>query len=111
MYTEYKFLKTWWKGAVLVFAVWLILLMVQSAVQKRLSRSASNIVQLIFLLAALAGLYFSFTDFRDSISHRWLGTRFHNGVYLFWFGWIVISVYLLIKKRDVNELNSLQTRL
>ena len=99
VYTEYKFLKTWWKGAILVFIVWLILLGIQSYLSKKVSKATSNIIQAALLIVALAGLYLSYSDFRNSLSHRWLGERFHLGVYLFWLGWIAISIFVLVRKK------------
>ena len=99
-YTQYKLFKTWWKSALLVFIVWVILFAIQSAFQKRLSKTAANIMNGSLLIIAAAGLYLSYSDFHSSLSHRWLGQRFHLGVYLFWLGWIGISIFLLLKKKD-----------
>lgn len=103
MYTEYKFLKSWWQGALLVFIVWMIFLFIQSMVLAKAQKATSNIVQVIALLIAVMGLFFSYSDFRNSISHRWLGERFHLGVYLFWIGWIIISVYQLVKQKTMLD--------
>ncbi len=103
MYTEYRFLKSWWKGALLVFIVWMILLLIQSTIFNKARKAASRMVQVIALLIAVAGLIFSYSDFRNSISHRWLGERFHLGVYMFWLGWVVISVFLLLERRTNIE--------
>lgn len=99
-YTKYKFLKTWWKGALIVFFVWIILFAIQSALNKKGIKKRVLLINAVCLLLAIIGLYFSYADFRNALSHRWLGERFHLGVYLFWLGWIGISVYQLIKKRD-----------
>jgi hypothetical protein len=101
-YTQYKFLKTWWKGALLVFIVWAILFTVQSYFGKRASKATSNIINCAALIIAIIGLYLSYADFRNSLSHRWLGERFHLGVYLFWLGWIAISIFMLLKKREAG---------
>jgi hypothetical protein len=98
-YTEYKFLKSWWKGALLLFIVWLILFVVQSVLYKRSGRITATIVQVVGLLLAIGGLFFSYLDFRNTISHRWLGERFHLGVYLFWLVWMAISVFILVKEK------------
>ena len=92
-YHEYKFLKVWWKGALIVFVVWMIVWLVQSVLRKKLTASGRNLMHGIFLMLAIAGMYFSFSDFRHTISHRWLGERFHLGVYLFWIVWIGITIY------------------
>lgn len=106
-YTQYGFLKSWWKGALLVFIVWMILFLIQWLLLNRARKATANIVQVAALLVAVAGLFFCYSDFRNTISHRWLGERFHLGVYLFWLGWIVISVFILLSKRTerVNAIN------
>jgi hypothetical protein len=101
MYTEYQFLKTWWKGGLLVFIVWLILFVFQSVVRKRVGQSPSNVVGGVMAIIAIAGLLLSYSDFTNTLSHRWLGTRFHLGVYLFWLGWIGIPVFLFFNKTPV----------
>ncbi len=93
-YHEYRFLKVWWKGALIAFVVWMIIWIVQSVFRKKLTISGRNLMHSIFLIVAVAGLYFSFSDFRHTISHRWLGERFHLGVYLFWIVWIGITIYV-----------------
>jgi hypothetical protein len=106
IYTEYKFLKSWWKAALLVYIVWLVVYFVQLYFSRKVSKVSSNLINLAALSVAVAGLYFSYADFRNSISHRMLGERFHLGVYLFWLGWITISVLLLInKKMEATETN------
>lgn len=108
VYKEYRFLKTWWKGALVVFAVWMILLIVQAIVERKLSKQQAIIVHIICILLALAGLYFTYLDFQNTTSHRWLKERFHIGAYLFWIGWIIISVFFMAQKRKLPiESNSI----
>ncbi|HRO43948.1 MAG TPA: hypothetical protein PL009_14020 [Flavipsychrobacter sp.] len=99
-YQQYQFLKVWWKGALLVFAVLIFLYAVQSFVQRRATNSIAKVVHLFALVAALVGLYLTYDDFRNTTSHRWLGERFHIGAYLFWIGWMVISVYMLLTNNN-----------
>lgn len=99
VYKEYKFLKTWWQGALAVFVVWMIVLIIQSIVEKKLSKQKATIVHVIFILLALVGLYFTYSDFQHTTSHRWLKERFHIGAYLFWLGWIIISVFCIVQKK------------
>jgi hypothetical protein len=99
VYKEYRFLKTWWKGALTVFIVWMILLIIQLIIERKLSKQKAIVVHVIFILLALAGLYFTYSDFQNTTSHRWLKERFHIGAYLFWLGWIIISVFCMIQKR------------
>lgn len=95
MHKDLKFLKVWWKDSLLLFGVWIVLFGLQGLAAKRLPRKSSWLVQLICLLVAAAGLYFTYADFRADISHRLLGERFHLGAYTFWLGWMAISIYYL----------------
>lgn len=99
-YEQYDFLKDWWKGAILVFAVWIFLYALQSLIQRVASHTVSIVVDVAALLAALVGLYLTYDDFRRDLSHRWLGERFHIGAYLFWIGWMIISIYLLLTRKN-----------
>lgn len=106
-YQEYNFLKIWWKGAGLIFFLLTGLYGLQSLIHKTTGKRTSTAVHIFALLVALAGLYFSYRDFRHDFSHRLLGERFHIGVYLFWIGWMVISIYLLLtgKHEKAEEKN------
>jgi heme A synthase len=99
-YQEYRFLKTWWKGALAVFIVWMIILAAQAFVEKKLPKAKAVIVHVIFILLALLGLYFTYSDFQNTTSHRWLKEKFHIGAYLFWLGWIIISAFSIVQKKE-----------
>lgn len=108
VYKEYHFLKTWWKGALAVFVVWIILLVIQSIIERKLSKQKAIIAHVIFIILALVGLYFTYSDFQHTTSHRWLKERFHIGAYLFWLGWIIISAFCIVqKKEDILEEKSI----
>ena len=104
-YQQYEFLRVWWQGALLVFCFWIFLYAIQSLVQKIASPGISKIVDILAIVAALIGLYLTYHDFRHNIGHRWMGERFHLGAYLIWIGWIIISIYLLLSKRNARALN------
>ena len=93
-YHEYRFLKDWWKGALLVYIIWNILFIVHALLRKRMKPSKYTIVSIISITLALIGLFQSFVDFRHTLSHRWLGEPFHLGVYLFWIVWVAIVIYV-----------------
>ena len=101
-YQEYNFLKSWWKGAMIVFAVLLILYFVQGRLQKNKPVQKRRMIHIIAILLALTGLYFTYLDFSNVLSHRMLGTSFHAGAYLFWIGWIGISVYYLVMNKTTT---------
>lgn len=103
-YTEYNFLKVWWKGALLMFGVLMVLLLIQAWVQSAKSRRTAIAVHVTAVFLALAGLLVTYNDFRNTMTHRWLGERFHIGGYLFWIGWMVISFFLLSQlKREIRN--------
>ena len=96
-YRDYNFLKAWWKGALLVFLVLMLLFILHGFIQTTLSARKTKAFQLVVCLVALTGLYLTYNDFRHTISHHLLGERFHLGAYLFWIGWIVIALFFLVK--------------
>jgi hypothetical protein len=98
-YKEYQFLKVWWQGALVVFGVLLLLVFIQGAVQRKTARGTANFIHVLCILLALAGLYFTYNDFRHDLSHRLLGERFHLGAYLFWLGWIIVSMFYLAQRK------------
>lgn len=108
LHREYKFLNSWWKGALLIWIVWLVLEIIQYRVWKRYPRNTNLAVQTALILLAVLGLYFTYLDFR-TISHGLLGQRFHIGGYLFWVGWCIISIFFIRLKRDEISLNQDQS--
>jgi hypothetical protein len=99
IHKEYKFLKVWYKGAGVVFGSLLVLYIVQLLVQKRLPVATRRVAHIIALLVAIVGLYFTYNDFRSDISHGLLKERFHLGAYLFWIGWMSISIFFFTEKQ------------
>jgi len=94
LHREYVFLNSWWKGALLVWGVWLILEIIQYRIWKRNRRNINLAIQASFIFLAILGLYFTYLDFR-TFSHGLLGDRFHIGGYLFWTGWGIISIFFI----------------
>ena len=101
-YDEYSFLNTWWKGALIVFAIQIFLYAAQSAEVLYTYPQVSKLVNIIAICMAVVGLYLTYDDFRQDIGRRWMGERFHLGAYLVWIGWIIISVYLLMRKENAK---------
>ena len=94
LHREYAFLNSWWKGALFVWVVWIILEIIQYRIWKRYRRNINLAVQTSFIFLAVFGLYFTYLDFR-TFSHGLLGERFHIGGYLFWIGWCIISIFFI----------------
>jgi hypothetical protein len=101
-YRQYNFLKVWWKGGLAVFLVWMVFFGVQYMVQKKLSRPMAARVHIFACVLALTGLYFTYNDFRNTLSHNLLGERFHLGAYLFWIGWLFISAFFILERPAVS---------
>jgi len=99
LHREYAFLNSWWKGALFVWVVWLVLEIIQYRVWKRNRRNINLTIQTTFIFLAVLGLYYTYLDFR-TLSHGLLGDRFHIGGYLFWIGWCVISLFFIRLRND-----------
>ena len=105
MHREYSFLKVWYKGAAVVFAVLLGLHGIGALAKQYFSNGGARLYFIICLSLAAGGLYFTYLDFRRDFTHHILKENFHLGAYLFWAGWMSSSLfYLAIKKRDYQSL-------
>ena len=102
LYKQYSFMKIWWQGALIIFGALLLILILSAIARQVLKPVTGIIVHILSLMLAIGGLYFTYNDFRNDISHRLLGERFHIGVYLFWLGWISISLFYLFSKKKVS---------
>jgi hypothetical protein len=98
-YKEYRFFRYWWKGTLAVFGIWLLLFWLQGLLQRKLVRQQATLLHSTALGIAVIGLFFTYRDFRDDVSHRVIGERFHLGFYLFWVGWMMISLFYLFEQR------------
>src|SRR5438309_11265317 len=78
-YQQYRFLKVWWQAGLLVLIVWLLLFYLQGRANRKMPEKKSRLLSLVLILLYLAGLYFTYQDFRHNTAHRWLGERFHLG--------------------------------
>ncbi len=96
---EYKFLKVWYQGGGLVFGILLLLFLLQWLADRKLPQTTARIIQVVALLAAICGLWVTYSDFRSDFTHNILKERFHLGAYLFWVGWMSISLFLLVTYR------------
>lgn len=94
-YYYYSFMKLWWKGALFNFAILVFLLMLQAWLQSKLNKQKAFLMNLSCLVLAMIGLYFTYQDFRSDLSHRLAGERLHLGFYLFWIGWMCISIFMI----------------
>lgn len=108
-YKEYRFLQTWYKGAAAVLAVWLLLFLLHRLVQQRVPAAKAKWIHVSALLIAIIGLYFTYSEFRNDLSYRLMGERFHLGAYLFWIGWMLIAInYLWPQKSTISRNEAVQ---
>jgi uncharacterized membrane protein len=105
-YQEYNFLKSWWKGGLLIFAILMVLYLLHALVQRKYPENKARVIHTGACILSIIGLYFTYNDFRHTLSHRLLGERFHLGVYLFWIGWIIIGVFYSVNARTNNTIKS-----
>jgi hypothetical protein len=96
-YKQYKFLKTPWKGTLLIAATLSILWLVHGQIQNRSGGKMRIALHFLLAILGLVGLILTYQDFRNSISHRLLGERFHLGAYLFWVAWLIISFSFILQ--------------
>lgn len=101
LHKELTFLNSWWKGALFVYGMWLLLQFVQFQIWKKYDRKTNMIIQGVLIFLALAGLLYTYLDFK-TFTHSLLGERFHLGGYLFWIVWIVICVFFINLRNDKN---------
>ena len=99
LHGEYKFLNSWWKGALFIWGIWVVLEIIQYRIWKKYRQNINRAVQISFIFLAIFGLYFTYLDFR-TFSHGLLGQRFHIGGYLFWIGWCIISIFFIKFRND-----------
>lgn len=96
-YTEYGFLKHWYKGFAAVFIVQLLLIAVLWIVKRITTYKNFSIVNLAFIILGLLGLFYTYYDF-TSTSHKYMNSQFHTGGYLFWAGCFVTCIYFFFAR-------------
>ena len=102
-YKEYRFFRFWWKGTLVVFGSLLLLFWLQGYLQRKLGNQQARLLHITALVIAVIGLYFTYSDFRNDVSHRLVGERFHLGFYLFWIGWMLVSLFYLFQNRRQSQ--------
>lgn len=101
LYRDYGVLKIWWKTALILFGVQLLLIFVLWLSKKLLSTIASRIVAVLFILLILGGTYLTYLDFTNT-SHRYLNQQFHIGAYLVWVAAAITCVFFIFVKIKRN---------
>lgn len=99
LYSEYGIFRIWWKTAILLFAIQLVLIFVLWLIKQLLGRRLALATLLLVLLFGLVGAYFTYLDFTTT-SHRLMKESFHSGGYLFWGAWALSCLYFMIARRS-----------
>jgi hypothetical protein len=102
-YKEYNLLKIWWQGAIAVFIMLILLFVLHSFIHMKLRIAGARALHFLLLLLAVGGLYLTYDDFTNELSHRMLGWRFHYGFYLSWADWMLICIFFLFKKKPPTD--------
>ncbi|MFV0154975.1 hypothetical protein OBK20_02925 [Empedobacter falsenii] len=103
IYNEYTILKSWWKTALLLFAIQAIIFVVLSVWKmKTTKRLKQLLLPLIFLSIGIIGLIYTYYDFTET-SHRLLKKTFHFGFYIFWLTWFGNCIFFMSKQKKKLE--------
>ena len=92
VYKEYTLLKTWWKAALVVFAIQLLIIGILYITKRYYAYKNFVIVSLIIFIIGLLGLFYTYIDFTTT-SHKYMNSKFHSGGYIFWAGWFITCFY------------------
>ncbi|MGJ7032380.1 cytochrome d ubiquinol oxidase subunit II [Niabella hirudinis] len=98
-YKTYRFFKIWWQAGFVCLVLLAVVAFLLYGIDKKFKGSRRLILLVIFLFAFLGGLYLTYSDFHNSLSHRWLGERFHLGIYLYWIGFCITNLFFLLTQK------------
>ena len=105
MHREYSVLRTWWKTALLLFGVQLLVIFLLWLTRRILPRPLAVGFTLVLLIGGGYAAYLTYLDFTGT-SHRLMKTEFHIGGYLVWVGWAISCFYFLfagLRKKPIAK--------
>lgn len=108
-YQQFSFFQSWWQSSLVCLALMLVVGTMLYFVDRAISGFKRKMVLIISFLIFLAGLYFTFRDFRTDLTHRWLGERFHVGIYLYWIGFCIISLFFALTEKKKITVSDTET--
>jgi len=100
-YRNYRFFKIWWQAALVCLVLLILVTLLLYGIDKKFKGGKRRLLLIAFLFAFIGGLYITYSDFRNALSHRWLGERFHLGIYLYWIGFCISNLFFLLTQRTV----------
>ena len=98
-YKSYQFFRVWWQSGLVCLLLLLLVAGILYIIDRKFAGIRRKSILGAFLVLFLAGLYMTYSNFRHDLSHRWLGERFHLGVYLYWIGFCAADVFFIITTR------------
>ncbi len=103
IYNEYTILKSWWKTALLLFIIQVVIFIALSIWDANtVKRFKRLLLPLVFLFIGIIGFIYTYYDFTET-SHRLLKKTFHIGFYIFWLTWFGNCLFFMTKKMQKIE--------
>lgn len=96
-YSQYAVFKTWWKTAIILFIVQLVLILFLQTFRTKVSPNFARVLAILLTIIGAVGFYFTYVDFTTT-SHKVMKFSFHLGFYLFWVAWFISCGYFLLAK-------------
>lgn len=106
MYRDYLIFKSWWKTALLCFAIQLILILILLMLKAYAGLRTVRVIAFCVLIAGMIGAYFTYIDFTTT-SHKMMRAKFHIAGYLFWLAWFINCIYFLVSSKQKTILSNL----
>lgn len=106
MYRDYLIFKSWWKTALLCFAIQLILILILLMLKAYAGLRTVRVIAFCVLIAGMIGAYFTYIDFTTT-SHKMMRAKFHIAGYLFWLAWFINCIYFLVSGKQKTILSNL----
>lgn len=100
---QYGIFKSWWKTALVLFLVQMIVLGIQYLVKQKANHKNALINTIVFFIIGIIGLYFTYNDFQSTFTHKLMKEKFHLGFYIFWLGWVISCLYFLFSPKKLPK--------
>ena len=111
MYRQFMIFRSWWKTALLLFAVQCLVIGLLWSIRKMVHLSAAKKVAWLLLIVGIVGFAATYWDFSTTM-HKVMKAKFHFGFYLFWIGWWVSCLYFITIKNEepIAEIKELEEK-
>lgn len=96
-YRQYLIFKTWWKTALVLLVVQLIIILILF-IARKINLKIGKFVAFLLFIVGIIGAYFTYIDF-STTNHKMMKMEFHSGFYLFWASWLISGLYFLLLRK------------